>query len=723
MSKPKTIKIEKQEGRNRRIYDVYTAQEFDRLLQSNLRLIRQAAFNEGWVRLDGTGIGKIIGITRESLVNVTRTSADVELYSPMEEGIDYLIFNAITGVIYAITVTDNYDTGLQTILFEETTINAPIDSVIIEQGSQAQKENQLFRERIVRLNENLDQLEFDLEELNDEALPELENKLETLRSYFENPANIPSNYTFFEGIVTNEIWAKTGVFMQGWFNDVFTNNLMANRIISNHIGAGQVTALNIDVDDLAANAAFIVRLMTQELILASASGGSPFIGGLIRTSNFDGNISASNIITSIGTSGWAIDYSGQAVFNNATVRGTIVVTGGNAATQDDIDDVEGLLRVVIRSTSPPANNQRPDGSPLRIGDIWINTSQGDKPHSWNGSGWIQTYTIIDGGNLETGTVTANKLSINGILTLDTNGIIRANYNGTITGGLLDLNNVGTTGWAIDASGQAVFHNLVIRAGDWGGGSGFNIDPNGIRLRTLPLVITQDDELQEIIWLNTSNQISGKLAGGRGFDNTRGMYIYGHHYVNIGTNNSANDLDTPEGIRLRDNVYVIGNRNLYYKGQELDARIESIATSVSVSAGNGLTMSGSTISLGTPSTTTVTSGNGVTSTSHTHALDLSGRTISTNNGLTGGGNLGSNRTFGLTGLALAIHNLSSNGIIIRTGDSTATVRALVGGTGIEISNATGVGGSPTISVSSIVARTNSPTSWGSNAVTAQNFILS
>jgi hypothetical protein len=70
----------------------------------------------------------------------------------------------------------------------------------------------------------------------------------------------------------------------------------------------------------------------------------------------------------------------------------------------------------------------------------------------------------------------------------------------------------------------------------------------------------------------------------------------------------------------------------------------------LSAGDGLTGSDynggvlRTFALGNPSTTTVGGSNGVTSDSHTHALDLSGRTLTAGNGLTGGGDLGSDRTF-------------------------------------------------------------------------------
>ncbi len=78
-------------------------------------------------------------------------------------------------------------------------------------------------------------------------------------------------------------------------------------------------------------------------------------------------------------------------------------------------------------------------------------------------------------------------------------------------------------------------------------------------------------------------------------------------------------------------------------------------------------------------------------------------FTTNNGLTGGGaaqDLSANRsfTFGLTGQALALHNLAANGFTVRTGAGTFTGRALQGGTGISVTNGDGVAGDPAIAAS-------------------------
>jgi hypothetical protein len=78
------------------------------------------------------------------------------------------------------------------------------------------------------------------------------------------------------------------------------------------------------------------------------------------------------------------------------------------------------------------------------------------------------------------------------------------------------------------------------------------------------------------------------------------------------------------------------------------------------------------------------------------------TFTTNNGITGGTtavDLSANRsfTFGLTGQALALHNLATNGFIVRTGTNTVTTRSIVGGTGVTVTNGDGISGNPTISI--------------------------
>ena len=76
-------------------------------------------------------------------------------------------------------------------------------------------------------------------------------------------------------------------------------------------------------------------------------------------------------------------------------------------------------------------------------------------------------------------------------------------------------------------------------------------------------------------------------------------------------------------------------------------------------------------------------------------------ISTNNGVTGGTITGSG-TIGLTGQALALHNLATNGIIARTAADNLAARTITAGTGISVTNGDGVSGNPTISLAAEVS---------------------
>lgn len=58
---------------------------------------------------------------------------------------------------------------------------------------------------------------------------------------------------------------------------------------------------------------------------------------------------------------------------------------------------------------------------------------------------------------------------------------------------------------------------------------------------------------------------------------------------------------------------------------------------------------------------------------------------------------------LTGQALALHNLASNGMVARTGSGTVAARSVAAsGSGISVSNGDGVAGNPTVSLSSSMA---------------------
>lgn len=147
-----------------------------------------------------------------------------------------------------------------------------------------------------------------------------------------------------------------------------------------------------------------------------------------------------------------------------TIAAARITIGAGSTFNQGYDPSDG--RVVIRQNAEPS--ARPSGDPLKSGDVWIDTNDGDKPYTYNGSSFIAAYTVIDGGNITTGTVTAAQIDVDDLfaedITIGTNGVIHANFDGTISSGAITAD--GTTGWAVDYTGYAVFNDITIREGDF-----------------------------------------------------------------------------------------------------------------------------------------------------------------------------------------------------------------------------------------------------------------
>ena len=101
----------------------------------------------------------------------------------------------------------------------------------------------------------------------------------------------------------------------------------------------------------------------------------------------------------------------------------------------------------------------------------------------------------------------------------------------------------------------------------------------------------------------------------------------------------------------------------------------------------------------------------------------GRTLTGANGIdnTTLGDLSADRTIQLTGQALALHDLATNGIIVRTGSGTVTARTIVpaAGADITVTDGNGVNGNPTIGNSSTLATVTGRGATTTSAITITN----
>ena len=95
---------------------------------------------------------------------------------------------------------------------------------------------------------------------------------------------------------------------------------------------------------------------------------------------------------------------------SAGASGTVYIKGnvyiGGTTVFESGYDPSGKANVFRQDTEP--------ASGMVEKDIWIDTNNGDKPYSYNGSAWIAQYTIIDGGSISTGTIDADLVTVSNL---------------------------------------------------------------------------------------------------------------------------------------------------------------------------------------------------------------------------------------------------------------------------------------------------------------------
>lgn len=177
---------------------------------------------------------------------------------------------------------------------------------------------------------------------------------------------------------------------------------------------------------------------------------------------------------------------------------------------------------VYRQNSAPTNGD----TVLVAGDIWLETDNGDAPHSWDGSSWIRTYTTISGGDIVTGTIAVNKLIV-----------------GTLTGYTLETAGNDTARVRINGSNNRI---------EWVNNSNTVIGslyPSGTNVVTLTGNIANQDTI-------TGGVIRTASSGARAILTGTGLQLYGDatNYVNLVGSASG----SAASLNLYKNTYNFGN---------------------------------------------------------------------------------------------------------------------------------------------------------------------
>jgi len=127
----------------------------------------------------------------------------------------------------------------------------------------------------------------------------------------------------------------------------------------------------------------------------------------------------------------------------------------------------------------------------------------------------------------------------------------------------------------------------------------------------------------------------------------------------------------------------------------------------LTAGFGIAINGNEIAVQVAETTLVTNLNAdLLDGQHGSYYAPASRALVNGAGITGCGDLTANRTIGLTGQALALHNLDTNGLVARTAAATVAARTITGTADqIVVTNGNGVSGNPVISLPALLRGIN------------------
>jgi hypothetical protein len=417
--------------------------------------------------------------------------------------------------------------------------------------------------------------------------------------------------------------------------------------------------------------------------------GSLTVGaGTGTTSIINSNTSGSTGVTIEASTGLSISEAGNTItLTNSAPDQTVVLTAGNAISTSGTYPNFTIASTAIDSTTARNINNTGEGifraevgNELQFKKLvqgsGVTLTAADSTITIAATGGGGTVTSITAGaGLTGGTITTS-----GTIAADTSGVLVSksfltNQGYTTNAGTVTSIATGTglTGGTITGSGTVSADTTV--------------------LSTKSFAENQSPVIGSSLTLNPISQIYGRPQA------KDTIYYYGSNGIIVSGGDYELNIDNRLDISITNDTSIIST---VARLADTASTLRTLITNSAVTArninatGEGIfrakvgselqfkkLVAGVNISLTTADSTITIAGNAGTVTS-----------IATNNGITGG-TITSSGTIGLTGQALALHNLSTNGLIARTSAGNVAARTITAGTGISVTNGDGVSGNPTI----------------------------
>ena len=393
-----------------------------------------------------------------------------------------------------------------------------------------------------------------------------------------------------------------------------------------------------------------------------------------NTIDFSGGISVSNTTS---------EYAGLIRWNGTRFQGYTGSTWVNldeAGTTSGVTSFNSRTGVVVPVSGDYTYDMVTNAAGLTVSNLFTANQYVSKASPYfyakntttsSGSGFV----ISDNNNLNLITFGFNSSDANAYIYSQYNYPLRVILNNAEqsrfnTNGVFELRNLSAT----PSTGQANFGGFYVKnnlpyfinstgteyslTASGGGSSLWQEDGNYLKpLNTLRNVLITNTQ-PSLRFIDTDYS-SRNYSVDFNTDQLRFSYFNGSTY----SDNYINQYGFYGGqLRLYSNVaYENQDGVVRFDGTDLYGRVGgtwksltaaggSSGTVTSVAAGNGMSFTTitttGTVTMGTPSSITTSSTNSASSGTHTHVLDLSGRSVLTTNSLTGGGNLSASRTLQL-----------------------------------------------------------------------------